>query len=210
MSRSSGRSDQSEQGVPRRFEEFDLPGMNFRERYGLLNGSIIPRPIALVSTRNQDGTVNAAPFSSFMIASVEAGYLAFSIGPRETPKVTLLNIEREREYVINTVPEGLARQVQLCGEDDAPAGAKASLAGLGVLPSKVIQTPRIADSKVQFECRLHCILQFGESRMVVGAIALMHVQGDVIRDGKIDPLRYGVLGRIAGRSYCRVRDLISV
>lgn len=184
--------------------------MTFGERYRLLNGSIIPRPIAFVSTRNEDGTVNAAPFSSFMIASVEAGYLAFSIGPREKPKMTLLNIEREHEYVINTVPEELARQVQICGEDQERTGAKAALARLRLLPSETIATPRLADCKVQFECRLHSILPFGESRMVIGAVALMHVQSDVMQDGKIDVLKYGALGRIAGRSYCTVRNLVSV
>ena len=79
--------------------------MSFAEHYRLLSGSIIPRPIAFVSTFNANGTVNAAPFSSFMIASVEAGYLAFCVGPRERPKDTLRNIRRSGEFVINTVPE---------------------------------------------------------------------------------------------------------
>jgi flavin reductase (DIM6/NTAB) family NADH-FMN oxidoreductase RutF len=193
-----------------KFDRLELAGRGFVERYRLLNGSVIPRPIAFVSTQNQDGTVNAAPFSSFMIVSVEAGLLAFSVGPSGTPKSTLLNVRRNRAFVINTVPEELARQVQLCGEDQEPGVAKIELAGLRVLPSEKIETPRIAESKVQFECKLHSILQFGESHTVVGEIVLMHVRQDVMRDGKIDPLKYGPLGRIAGRNYCAVRDLISV
>ena len=101
------------------FDRIELADMSFAEQYQLLNGSVIPRPIAFVSTLNEDGTVNAAPFSSFMIASVEAGYLAFSVGPSDKPKHTLQNIERNREFVINTVPEALAQQVQFCGEAQA-------------------------------------------------------------------------------------------
>lgn len=192
------------------FDRLELAGLSFAERYRLLNGSVIPRPIAFVSTLNEDGTVNAAPFSSFMIASVEAGYLAFSIGPSERPKYTLRNIHRNREFVINTVPQELARQVQLCGEEQQPGVPKIELAGLRAVPSEKIQTPRIAESKIQFECKLHVVLSFGESRVVIGEIVLMHARNGVVRDGKIDPINYGPLGRIAGRNYCGVRDLISV
>ena len=184
--------------------------MTFAERYRLLNGTVIPRPIAFVSTLNKDGTVNAAPFSAFIIASVEAGYLAFSVGPSDWPKSTLQNIERSREFVINTVPEELAPQVQLCGEEQEPGVVKIELARLRAVASEKIATPRIADCKVQFECRLHTILSFGQSHLVVGEIVLMHALSGVVQDGKVDPINYGPLGRIAGRNYCSIRDIISV
>ena len=192
------------------FDRLDLAGLSFDERYRLLNGSVIPRPIAFVSTLNEDGTVNAAPFSSFMIASVEAGYLAFSIGPSEKPKRTFRNIGRTNEFVINTVPQELAHKVQLCGEEQENGTLKIELAGLTAIASEKIRTPRIAESKVQFECKLHTVLAFAESRMIVGEIVLMHARNGVVRDGKIDPVNYGPLGRIAGRNYCSVRDVISV
>jgi flavin reductase (DIM6/NTAB) family NADH-FMN oxidoreductase RutF len=145
-----------------------------------------------------------------MIASVEAGYLAFSVGPSDRPKDTLRNIERNREYVINTVPEELAHQVQLCGEKQKPGVSKIDLAGLHVIASEKISTPRIAESKVQFECQLHTILSFAASRMIVGEILMMHVRSGIARDGKIDPVKYAPLGRIAGRNYCRLSDIFSV
>jgi flavin reductase (DIM6/NTAB) family NADH-FMN oxidoreductase RutF len=192
------------------FDRLDLAGLSFAERYRLLSGSVIPRPIALVSTLNSDGTVNAAPFSSFMIASVEAGYLAFSVGPSETPKRTLGNIERTQEFVINTVSQNLAHKVQLCGEEQETGAIKIELAGLTAIPSEKIKTARIAESKIQFECRLHAVLAFAESRMIVGEIVIMHARSGLVRDGKIDAVEYGPLGRIAGRNYCTIRDLISV
>jgi flavin reductase (DIM6/NTAB) family NADH-FMN oxidoreductase RutF len=192
------------------FDRLELAGMSFRERYRLLNGSVIPRPIALVSTLNEDGSPNAAPFSAFMIASVEEGYLAFSVGPSEYPKRTLINIRREREYVINTVPEALAKQVQLCGEKCTAGVSKLKKSGLTIIKAERVGAPRVAESKIQFECRLHSILPFGESHMIVGEVVLMHARTGIVLHGKIDPLNYGPLGRIAGRNYCNVRELISV
>src|SRR5262245_49151199 len=182
------------------FEGIDISGLNFSGRYRLLTSSIIPRPIAFVSTLNEDGTLNAAPFSSFMIASVEAALLAFSIGPSELPK--LQNVVRNQEYVINTVPVELAREVQICGEDHAPGISKAMLASLHGIASKRIRTPRIAETKVQFECALRTVIPFGESRMVVGEVLVMHALEGLLRDGKIDVREYAPLGRIAGRAYC--------
>jgi flavin reductase (DIM6/NTAB) family NADH-FMN oxidoreductase RutF len=192
------------------FDRLDLAGLSFADRYRLLSGSVIPRPIALVSTLNSDGTVNAAPFSSFMIVSVEAGYLAFSVGPSEKPKRTLDNIERTQEFVINTVSQDLAHKVQLCGEEQEAGVVKIELAGLTAIPSEKIKPARIAESKIQFECRLHAILAFAESRLIVGEIMIMHARSGLVRDGKIDVVEYGPLGRIAGRAYCTIRDLISV
>lgn len=192
------------------YGRIDLASKNFDERYKLLSGAVIPRPIALVSTLDENGEVRAAPFSSFMIASVEDGLLAFSVGPSDRPKATLGNIRRNGEYVINTVPESLARQVQICGQPESRNARRFELAGLSPTPSERIATPRVAETKIQFECRLRTILTFGQSHMVVGAIVLMHAREGIVRDGKIDPLNYGPLGRIAGRNYCTVRDIFSV
>jgi flavin reductase (DIM6/NTAB) family NADH-FMN oxidoreductase RutF len=192
------------------FEGFDLSGLDFAGRYRLLSSSIIPRPIAFVSTLNEDGTLNAAPFSSFMIASVEAALLAFSVGPSELPKGTLQNVMRNEEYVINTVPVELAREVQICGEDHAPGISKLASTSLHAVASRRIRTPRIRETKVQFECALHAILPFGQSRMVVGEVLVMHAREGLVRDGRIDVREYAPLGRIAGRTYCAITDLISV
>jgi len=193
------------------FERIRFDGMGFADRYKILTGAVVPRPIAFVSSLNHDGTVNAAPFSSFMIASVEAGYLAFSVGPGEAvEKETLRNVRRMREFVINTASEELAKEVQLCGEEQPPGTQKIVLARLQLIASERIKTPRIANTKIQFECALHRIVRFGDSHMVVGEVLLMHAETGLVRNGKIDPLEYSPLGRIAGRNYCSVREIISV
>ena len=192
------------------YVSIDIDSLGFGDQYKLLSGIIIPRPIAFVSTLNADGSATAAPFSSFMIASVEAGLLAFSVGPSENPKRTLQNVRSNGEFVINMVHEQLATQVQFCGQESAEGAAKLQGAGLTLLDSTLIRTPRIRESKIHFECKLHSITQFGQSNMVVGHVELLHVERDLLADGRIEPLEYAPLGRIAGRKYCLVRDIISV
>jgi flavin reductase (DIM6/NTAB) family NADH-FMN oxidoreductase RutF len=193
------------------FEHLRFEGMTFADRYKILTGAVVPRPIAFVSSLNHDGSVNAAPFSSFMIASVEAGYLAFSVGPGDTAeKETLRNVRRSQEFVINTVSEELAREVQVCGEEHPPGTQKIAVARLQLIASERIKTPRIANTKIQFECRLHRIVRFGDSHMIVGEVLLMHAERGLVRNGKIDPIEFAPLGRIAGRNYCSVREIISV
>lgn len=192
------------------FEEIALDGLAFSDRYKLFTGSVVPRPIALVSSLAVTGEVNLAPFSSFVIASVEDGLLAFSVGPSEIDKHTLTNVRRTREFVINTVSESLAGPVQLCAEDFPPDVSEAAEAGLHVIPSKRIRTPRIAESPIQFECGLHRIVRFGQSHLVVGHVLVMHARTGLVRDYKVDLGNYAPLGRIAGRSYCRVTDILTV
>ena len=80
--------------------------------------------------------------------------------------------------------------------------------GLHLLPSTQIEVPRIAESKIQFECKLHSITPFGASHLVVGEVLAMHALKGLVADCKIDTLRYGALGRVAGRNYCKVNDII--
>ena len=192
------------------FVSIKIDNLSFGDQYKLLSGIVIPRPIAFVSTLNANGAVTAAPFSSFMIASVEAGLLAFSVGPSENPKRTLQNIRSNGEFVINMVHEHLAKEVQYCGQDHPNNTSKLQLAGLTPLDSTLIRTPRIRESKIQFECSLHSITPFGQSNMVVGHIELTHVEQDLLINGRIEPLEYAPLGRIAGRKYCLIREIISV
>jgi flavin reductase (DIM6/NTAB) family NADH-FMN oxidoreductase RutF len=192
------------------FVSINVDTLSFSDQYNLLSGIVIPRPIAFVSTLNTDGSTTAAPFSSFMIASVEAALLAFSVGPSDNPKRTLQNIQSNGEFVINMVHEKLANQVQFCGQSHAESTPKVQLAGLTLLESTLIRTPRIADSKIHFECKLHSVTQFGESNMVVGHAVLMHLESNLLVDGRVEPLEFAPLGRIAGRKYCLVRDIISV
>lgn len=199
---------------PPRYDRLELDGLTRQERYKLLTGSVIPRPIAFVTTLNADGGINAAPFSQFIIIAADPGLLGFSIGPgpARCAKDTLVNVRRTGEFVINTVPEELAVAVQICADNEVPGENELDLAGLTTVPSEKVAPPRVAETLIQFECRLERIVELGNApnSLVVGRIVLMHARHGLVDDYRVDAAACRMLGRIGGRSYCRVREFIAV
>jgi flavin reductase (DIM6/NTAB) family NADH-FMN oxidoreductase RutF len=189
-----------------RFDSLDKP-----QRYKLFMGTIIPRPIAFVSSLGPNGVVNAAPFSNFISLSATSSLLGFSVavGARGA-KDTLVNIEAMREFVINTVPVELAHQVQASAQDVPSEVSEVDLTGLGLLPSTLIRTPRIAQTKIQLECELYSITEFETARLIAGRVVMMHARTGLVHDHKVDPRAYDPLGRLGGRTYCRIGDIIDV
>ncbi|MDX3905826.1 MAG: flavin reductase family protein [Pigmentiphaga sp.] len=196
------------------FEPIALGPIERLQRYKILMGSVVPRPIALVSTLNAAGGVNAAPFSNFMVVSTSPALLAFAVGSEgrasNTEKDTLRNVRMSGEFVVNTVPDTLAETVQACGQAFLPEVSEVDALGLTTVPSSMIRTPRVAETLVQFECRLHSIVRLGESHLVVGEAVMAHARIGLVRDYKVDIRAYGPLGRVGGRVYCRIGELIKV
>ena len=193
------------------FDRLPLDGLSRQQRYKLLTGSVVPRPIAFVTTLNDNGSINAAPFSQFIIIAVDPGLLGFSVGPIPgRDKDTLINVRRTGEFVINTVTEELAAIVQFCADHNVPGESELQLSGLTLLPSEFVTSPRVAESPIQFECRLERIVEFGDgpNSLVVGRVILMHARSGIIHDHKVDAGLCRMLGRIGGRTYCRVREFI--
>jgi flavin reductase (DIM6/NTAB) family NADH-FMN oxidoreductase RutF len=196
------------------YDRLRMDGLTRAQRYKLLTGSVIPRPIAFVTTLNEDGGVNAAPFSQFIIIAADPGLLGFSIGPGpgRRAKDTLVNVRRTQEFVINTVPEELAAAVQLCADNEVPGESELAMAGLTTVASEEVAPPRVAETLIQFECRLERIVEFGNApnSLVVGRIVLMHARHGLVDDCRVDAAACRMLGRIGGRSYCRVNEFIAV
>ncbi len=192
------------------FESIDILALNEATRYKLLMGSIVPRPIAFISTLNEDATANVAPFSAFVSLSAEDCLVGVSIHLRGgNEKSSLKNIRRTREFVINTVSVDLAEAAQMCGEHRTVVN-KIEAASLSLIPSETIAPPRIAETRIQFECRLHSIHKFGGGNLVAGQIIKMHVAKGLVSDFKVDITKYEPLGRLGGRNYCLVDKIISV
>ncbi len=199
---------------PSGHDRLELDGLTRQERYKLLTGSVIPRPIAFVTTLNADGGINAAPFSQFIIIAADPGLLGFSIGPgpARLAKDTLVNVRRIGEFVINTVPEELAVAVQICADNEVRGENELDLAGLTTVPSEKVAPPRVAETLIQFECRLEQIVEFGNApnSLVVGRIVLMHARHGLVDNYRVDAAACRMLGRIGGRSYCPVKEFIAV
>lgn len=179
--------------------------------YRFMISVVVPRPIAFVSTVSGDGRFNVAPFSYFNAITNKPPLLGISINQRRgVPKDTLRNIEATGEFVVNAVDEALgARMVHTSGEwpEDVDEFA---LAGLTPVPSDLIKPPRVGESPISMECRLHRAIELGNTTFVVGEIVRAHVNEAVLTEGKVDIAKLRPLARLGGDGYSVVREVIQM
>ncbi len=184
-----------------------------RDAYKFLIGSVVPRPIAWVSTVSEDGTNNLAPFSFFTVASRNPPTLAVSIGPRtddQAPeKDTLGNIRTTGEFVINVVSVPLANAMHESSLNHAPESDEFEAAGLTVAISEAVIPPRVAEAAVSFECVLDRVIEIGDDHLVLGRAVRFHIRDELYRDGRIDLEALDPLGRLAG-NYTRLGGIFDL
>jgi flavin reductase (DIM6/NTAB) family NADH-FMN oxidoreductase RutF len=185
--------------------------------YKLMIGMIVPRPIAFVSSVDAAGVRNLAPFSYFTACSSNPPVVCFCTTVRagaQPNKDTLRNIQATGEFVVNIVSEEFAAQMNMCSADVPPEVDEFALSGLTPLASDLVKPPRVAESKVQMECRLHQIVPVsdkpGGGILVLGEVLRFHVLESLFDDQKggykIDPDRLLAIGRMGGPTYTRTRD----
>jgi flavin reductase (DIM6/NTAB) family NADH-FMN oxidoreductase RutF len=185
--------------------------------YKLLTGSIVPRPIAFITTLNSNGTINAAPFSFFNGVASNPPSLMVSISYKRdgSKKDTLLNIERQGEFVVNTVSEWLAQPMNQAAAAYPYGVSELSAVGLSALDSLVVKPPRIKESPIHFECKLLEITriggeQSGASSVVFGQIVQCHIHKAAYLDGQIIPEQIKPLARLGGASYSNLGDVFDI
>jgi flavin reductase (DIM6/NTAB) family NADH-FMN oxidoreductase RutF len=195
--------------------ELDLRELEPRHAHDLLTGSIIPRPIAWVSTINGKGETNLAPFSFFTGVSWRPPVLAFSVVNRDdgTKKDTLRNIEETREFVVNIVSTGLLRAMESSAKPIPYGEDRSYIQGITLIPSKTVKPFRIREAKIQFECTLDRIVTVGEGacagNLILGRILLFHADEGIAADGRnVDWRSLDALGRLSGNRYCPVLSVI--
>jgi len=181
--------------------------------YKLLIGAIVPRPIAFVSTVNAQGAFNLAPFSFFTAISANPPVICFSPmirGRDGARKDTLRNIEGTPEFVVNIVSEDFAAQMNECSAEFPPEVDEFAVSGLTPVPSDLVKPPRVAESRVNMECRLMQIVNVSAKplggSLVIGEVLRFHVADEIIQNSRIDPDLLRPIGRMGGPSYTRVTD----
>ncbi len=176
----------------------------------------VPRPIAWISSLSKDGVLNVAPFSQFTNLSYDPPYIVFSAGGfRGGLKDTVRNIWETNEFVVNMATWELREKVELTSQPVKPDVDEAKLAGLEMIPSRLVKPPRIAASPIQMECRYHCCLQIPGNReshyLMVGRVHGVHIKDDVIgADGKLDILQIRPLARLGYLDYTSVESFITI
>lgn len=175
-------------------------------------GSIVPRPIAFVSTLSLDGIRNLAPFSFFNGVCSNPPIILFSTVVRKdgTHKDTLNNVHATREFVVNIVSEHFAREMNATSAEVPPEVDEFSLSGLSALPSDLVKPPRVKESQISMECSLVQIIHFGEGpgsgSTVFGEILRFHVSDELFDNFRIDQDKLRAIGRMGGPSYTRTGD----
>lgn len=196
--------------------EIDFAGLAPRERYKLVVGCLIPRPIALVSTIGLDGRANAAPFSFFNAVSDDPPALAIGInsGIPGHVKDTARNIRASGEFVVNLVDEPLAARMNVCGVDMPVDVSEFEVAGLTPAPGVKVRAPRVLESPISFECRRIVNVEIGVGRnVVIGEVVYLHIRDDLIDIERlhVHGERSGLIGRMHGVGwYARTTDLFEL
>ena len=191
----------------------DFSALSARDAYGWMIGTILPRPIAWVSTISADGKTNLAPFSFFQGVTSNPPTLMFvPVNTRDgAKKDTVRNIEQVPEFVVNLVSHGLAAQMNRTSAMLPYGESEFEAFGIVAAPSQRVRPPRVAAAPVSFECSLHSIVLIGEgplaANVVFGGILVAHVSDAVLRpDGKPDPAKLDLIGRMGGESYVRTTE----
>ena len=197
---------------------FDPTEKPFSEIHKLMIGSIVPRPIALVSTTSTDGNNNVAPFSYFNGVCSNPPTIMFAPARRGWDgheKDTLVNIRNNQEFVINIVSESFAEKMVKCSTDFDLNIDEFQVSGLTPESSSKVSPPRVKESKINLECKLDQIVEVGDGKagsgfVVLGTIVLFHIDDDIYEDGHILLDKLEPLGRLAGNWYTRPTDNLKI
>lgn len=195
--------------------ELDLTGPLREDAYMILSGLITPRPIALTTTVDLEGRVNAAPFSFFNLLGDSPPIVGLCPGDRAPgiPKDTARNIRLTQEFVVNLVDEALAEKMNLCSAALPPGENELLRAGLTSVASSSVKPPRIAESPVSLECRSHSIIEIGDNRLIIGEVLRVHVKEGILDPDTwlVKPNSYHPIGRMQSPHwYCRTTELFEL
>jgi flavin reductase (DIM6/NTAB) family NADH-FMN oxidoreductase RutF len=192
-----------------------LPDLSPHDRYKLLCAVVTPRPIALVTTLDANGAVNAAPFSFFNVFSEDPPLVVLGLQHKadRTPKDTTRNIHRTGEFVVQMVDEALASAMNDCAIDFPAGDSEVIATGLATLPSVDVKVPRLAAAPFALECRRSVALAFGPGReLLVGEVLRVHAREGLVDVSNmyVDFTAYRPIGRLFGNLYSYQREIFAM
>ena len=185
--------------------------------YKLLISSVVPRPIAWVSSYDAAGVPNLAPFSYFMAITDSPPTIAFSCSPRAgakeaNKKDTLRNVEAMGEYVVNIVDDDRAEAMNLTSGDYPPEVDEFALTKLTTAPAIKVKAPRVVEAPISMECKLVRVLPVGRANLIIGEVVQWHVRDDVYdpATGRFDMHKLKPLGRLTGNLYSHIHEIFEM
>ncbi len=182
------------------------------DSYKLLTNLVVPRPIAWVTSQNEQGVVNLAPFSFFNAVASKPLYLIVSVARNDdgSDKDTARNIKRSGEFIVNLVTEELFDAMNISAATFPPDESELTAAGLHTAPSVHIGTPRLAETQASMECKLHSHQPLGSNTLFIGEVVMFHV-ADHLMGPRMHVNGFTPIGRMGSPSvYCRTTDRMDV
>ena len=191
--------------------QFGFERLSEDQRYKLMLATVLPRPIAWVTSQDSNGLVNAAPFSFFNAFGTEPATVGIGVGRNSPtqPKDTCLNIRATEELVVNLFPFPAAEKMRSSSMPFPKHVSEVSAVGLATSPSERVAPPRIAESPVAFECRFMQEIRLGGFSLILGRIVMLHVRDEAVLDADrlyMDADNMDLIGRMEGALYTRTRD----
>ena len=186
-----------------------------RDNYKLLIGSVIPRPIAFVTTQSESGVLNGAPFSYFNVVSSNPPMVSLSIQrPTGERKDTARNIYGNGEFVVHIVDRDNVAKINETAASLPPSESEVDMAGLTRVPSEVVSVPGVKESKIRMECQLVESVPLGGdgpgSDLFIGKIVRFHIDEAIYENGRIDPRGLDAISRLAGTNYAAIGEIFSM
>ena len=187
-----------------------------RENYKFLIGSIIPRPIAFVTTISKDGVLNGAPFSYFNIVSSNPPMISLSIQRLSgRQKDTARNIIESKQFVVHIVDEENVEKINKTAASLAPEQSEIELANLTPVESVKISVPGVKEAKIRMECSLEHSLELGSldttgCDFIIGKVVQFHIKNEIYENGRIDPRGLAAVSRLAGNNYAKIGEVFEI
>jgi flavin reductase (DIM6/NTAB) family NADH-FMN oxidoreductase RutF len=195
----------------------DPSSLDERENYKFLTGSIIPRPIAFITSLSEGGILNGAPFSYFNIVSSNPPLISVSIQRRDgNRKDTSRNIIHNREFVVHITDETNVEKINITASNLPSNESEIQMAGLTPVESVKISVPGIQEAKIRMECVLEHYLELGgkdetpECELIIGRVVQYHIENDLYHKGRINPEKLGAVSRLAGHDYAKIGEVFTI
>ncbi|MBN9478499.1 MAG: flavin reductase family protein [Burkholderiales bacterium] len=192
------------------FVTLKTEGMSTEEAYRLIVGCVTPRPVAWITTQDESGRVNAAPFSSYNYVAHSPPMLAVNIGSRKGElKDTARNIVETREFVVNVATEATLELMHASGADYPPEIGEPETLGIELAPSTVVRPPRIPATPIQMECRLEHVLPLGRglNTLYIGEVVAFHLSEAIFNGRHIDAVAMRPIARLGGPYYAGLGEI---
>ncbi|MDH2237373.1 flavin reductase family protein [Pigmentiphaga sp. GD03639] len=192
------------------FVTLKTEGMSTEEAYRLIVGCVAPRPVAWITTQDESGRVNAAPFSSYNYVAHSPPMLAVNIGSRKGElKDTARNIVETREFVVNVATEATLELMHASGADYPPEIGEPEALGIELAPSTVVRPPRIPATPIQMECRLEHVLPLGRglNTLYIGEVVAFHLSEAIFNGRHIDAVAMRPIARLGGPYYAGLGEI---